>query len=153
MIALRVKKIVANILGYNVEELDNKSLGQDLGADDLDMIEILMNLESEFNINIPDENFHSNFYLKVEELIRLVEDIVGNRKEEFTPFLEKVKPAVKTVKKRVIKFTEYTYSDGTQNVKPVIKGFSDFEILGILDYYRDTLKINMLNANRKKDGV
>ncbi len=149
MIGIKVREIIASKLGYPIEELGNQAIGLDLGADDLDMINIIMSLEAEFNISIPDDSFNRHFYLKVDELIKIVKDIVGS--EEVTPV--KVKPTVRTVKKRVIKFTEYTYSDGTQNVKPVIKGFSDFEILGILDYYRDAFKINMLNANRKKDGV
>ena len=52
----RVKKIVAEQLG--VAEADNKnesSFVNDLGADSLDTVELVMALEDEFGIEIPDE--------------------------------------------------------------------------------------------------
>ena len=52
----RVKKIVAEQLG--VAEADIKiesSFVDDLGADSLDTVELVMELEEEFEINIPDE--------------------------------------------------------------------------------------------------
>lgn len=36
---------------------DEAKIGDDLGADSLDSIEILMDMEKEFNINIPDADF------------------------------------------------------------------------------------------------
>jgi acyl carrier protein len=52
----KVKKIVAEQLG--VEETDVKpeaSFANDLGADSLDTVELVMALEEEFDIEIPDE--------------------------------------------------------------------------------------------------
>ena len=42
-----------NITGVEITE--DTSLKDDLGADSLDLVEILMSLEEEFNISIPDE--------------------------------------------------------------------------------------------------
>ncbi|AMB87948.1 acyl carrier protein [Pseudomonas agarici] len=52
----RVKKIVAEQLGVKEEEVINKaSFVEDLGADSLDTVELVMALEEEFETEIPDE--------------------------------------------------------------------------------------------------
>ena len=52
----RVKKIVAEQLGVNEAEIKNESsFVDDLGADSLDTVELVMALEDEFSIEIPDE--------------------------------------------------------------------------------------------------
>ncbi|MDT3314439.1 acyl carrier protein [Pseudomonas sp. rhizo66] len=52
----RVKKIVAEQLGVKEEEVVNKaSFVEDLGADSLDTVELVMALEEEFETEIPDE--------------------------------------------------------------------------------------------------
>ena len=52
----RVKKIVAEQLGVKEEEVTNeKSFVDDLGADSLDTVELVMALEEEFETEIPDE--------------------------------------------------------------------------------------------------
>ena len=52
----RVKKIVAEQLGVKEEEVkDEASFVEDLGADSLDTVELVMALEEEFETEIPDE--------------------------------------------------------------------------------------------------
>ena len=52
----RVKKIVAEQLGVKEEEvLSAASFVEDLGADSLDTVELVMALEEEFETEIPDE--------------------------------------------------------------------------------------------------
>ena len=52
----RVKKIVAEQLGKDEAEIKNESsFVNDLGADSLDTVELVMALENEFGIEIPDE--------------------------------------------------------------------------------------------------
>ena len=52
----RVKKIVAEQLGVNEADVkDNSSFVEDLGADSLDTVELVMALEEEFGCEIPDE--------------------------------------------------------------------------------------------------
>lgn len=52
----KVKSIVVNQLGVNEEEVTNEaSFVEDLGADSLDIVELVMALEEEFGIEIPDE--------------------------------------------------------------------------------------------------
>ena len=52
----RVKKIVAEQLGVKEEEVKSEaSFVDDLGADSLDTVELVMALEEEFETEIPDE--------------------------------------------------------------------------------------------------
>lgn len=52
----RIKKIVAEQLGVNETEVKNESsFVNDLGADSLDTVELVMALEEEFECEIPDE--------------------------------------------------------------------------------------------------
>ena len=56
-IEARVKKIVAEQLGVNEAEVKNESsFVDDLGADSLDTVELVMALEEEFECEIPDED-------------------------------------------------------------------------------------------------
>ncbi len=53
----RVKKIVVEQLGVKDEEVSNQSsFVDDLGADSLDTVELVMALEEEFECEIPDED-------------------------------------------------------------------------------------------------
>ncbi len=55
-IAERVKEIIVEQLGVDPEEVTMEaSFVNDLGADSLDTVELVMALEEEFNIEIPDE--------------------------------------------------------------------------------------------------
>jgi acyl carrier protein len=56
----RVKKIVAEQLGVKEEDIQNSaSFVEDLGADSLDTVELVMALEEEFETEIPDEDAES----------------------------------------------------------------------------------------------
>ena len=64
----QVKKIVKDQLGVEEEEIQMSStFVDDLGADSLDIVELIMAFEEEFNIEIPDEKA---------EKIKTVEDVV-----------------------------------------------------------------------------
>ncbi len=52
----RVKKIVVEHLGVDAAKVtDNASFIDDLGADSLDTVELVMAFEEEFNVEIPDD--------------------------------------------------------------------------------------------------
>lgn len=52
----RIKKIIADQLGGSVEELKTGTrFIEDLNADSLDTVELVMALEEEFDMNIPEE--------------------------------------------------------------------------------------------------
>ncbi len=65
----KVKEIIVRELGVERDKLtDNASFIDDLGADSLDIVELVMEFEKEFNIDIPDEEA---------EKLRTVGDAVG----------------------------------------------------------------------------
>ncbi len=52
----RIIQIVCDNLGVNKEQVTrNTSFQEDIGADSLDIVELVMELEEEFEITIPDE--------------------------------------------------------------------------------------------------
>lgn len=52
----KVKKLLAEQLNFDVEKITEKSkVIDDLGADSLDVVEMLMTLEDEFNVTVSDE--------------------------------------------------------------------------------------------------
>ena len=56
-IEAKVKDAVAEQLGLSVDEIKNEaSFMDDLGADSLDLVELVMAFESSFGITIPDED-------------------------------------------------------------------------------------------------
>ena len=53
----KIRQIIADQLGVKKEEVtDNAKFVDDLGADSLDTVELVMALEEEFGIEIPDED-------------------------------------------------------------------------------------------------
>ena len=56
VIAEKVKSIIVDKLGVDAKEVTPEaSFANDLGADSLDTVELIMEFEKEFNISIPDE--------------------------------------------------------------------------------------------------
>lgn len=52
----KVKEVIAKQLRIDISEIsDNSAIVEDLGADSLDIVEMLMTLEDEMNIIIPDD--------------------------------------------------------------------------------------------------
>jgi acyl carrier protein len=77
----KVKKIIVEQLGVDEAEVTTEaSITEDLGADSLDQVELVMAFETEFSIDIPDEEA---------EKIKTVGDAV-NKIEEHT---DKVAPS------------------------------------------------------------
>lgn len=56
MIFKKVKNIISEQLGIDADEITmESSFIDDLGADSLDVVELIMALETEFDLEIPDE--------------------------------------------------------------------------------------------------
>ena len=69
----KIKTIIAEQLGVKPEEVTTEaSFVDDLGADSLDTVELIMALEEEFEIDIPDED--SGKIKTVGEIIKYIED-------------------------------------------------------------------------------
>jgi acyl carrier protein len=72
-IATRVKSIIVDKLGVDENEVTNEaSFTNDLGADSLDTVELIMEFEKEFNIAIPDDQAEK--IASVGEAIKYIED-------------------------------------------------------------------------------
>ena len=70
----RVREIIADQLGEPIENITpEKDFVQDLGADSLDVVELVMALEEEFGIEIPEEDA---------EKIKTVGDAINYIKEK-----------------------------------------------------------------------
>lgn len=68
MIFDEVKEILADQLDINAEDIElSSNLSDDLGADSLDAIDIVMTVEDQYSIEVPDEAI---------EAMKTVEDIV-----------------------------------------------------------------------------
>lgn len=67
-VADKVKSIIAEQLVIDAEEVtDEASFTDDLGADSLDIVELVMALEEEFGLEIPDED--SEKIVKVKDAV------------------------------------------------------------------------------------
>jgi acyl carrier protein len=54
---IRFEKLLIDKLGVSQEDIKPEAqFTEDLGADSLDMVELIMEFESEFNITIPDDD-------------------------------------------------------------------------------------------------
>ena len=72
----KVKQIIADQLGVKKEEVtDNAKFVDDLGADSLDTVELVMALEEEFGIEIPDEEAEK--LATVGDAMRYIEERAG----------------------------------------------------------------------------
>lgn len=68
----RVRSIIVNKLGVDPSEVvETASFTNDLGADSLDTVELIMEFEKEFNIEIPDTEAEK--IVTVEDAIKFIE--------------------------------------------------------------------------------
>lgn len=68
----KVREIIAEQLGINEEEIQtDSSFMADLGADSLDVVELVMALEEEFEIEIPDADAEK--LVTVQKLVQYLE--------------------------------------------------------------------------------
>ena len=73
MIIEKVKEIIANQLSVDIKKLTEKTnIAEELGADSLDVVEILMALEEEFEVSIPDEAIPN--IKTVEDVVKFIEE-------------------------------------------------------------------------------
>ncbi len=69
----KIKQVLAEQLGIDASTIkDDANILEDLGADSLDIIEMLMTLEDEYGITIPDDKI--NQVKTVSEIAELIEE-------------------------------------------------------------------------------
>ena len=72
----KIRQIIADQLGVKKEEVtDNAKFVDDLGADSLDTVELVMALEEEFGLEIPDEEAEK--LATVGDALRYIEEKSG----------------------------------------------------------------------------
>ena len=78
MILDKIKSLLSSQWGIKEERIQLKSrILEDLGADSLDLVELLMTLETEFHVTIPDEEA---IKLKtVEDIVKVIEANQDNK--------------------------------------------------------------------------
>ena len=75
----KVKAIVAKKLGIDIEMVvDSANFQSDLGADSLDIVELVMDFEKEFGIEIPDDDAGDNI-VTVADAIKYIEKKVQEK--------------------------------------------------------------------------
>jgi acyl carrier protein len=78
MYSTKIKELLADKLLINSDNIDGDDLiAEDLGADSLDVVEIVMGLESEFEINISDED--AKKLLTVNNIINYINERVPKK--------------------------------------------------------------------------
>ncbi|HEY2294806.1 MAG TPA: acyl carrier protein [Thermoanaerobaculia bacterium] len=77
-VAEKVKSIIVEQLGVDEEEVTlDASFTEDLGADSLDIVELVMAFEEEFGIEIPDEEAEK--ISNVREAVEYIQNNVGDQ--------------------------------------------------------------------------
>ncbi len=77
-VAEKVKSIIVEQLGVEADEVSaNASFTDDLGADSLDIVELVMAFEEEFGIEIPDEDAEK--IGRVSEAVAYIEQHAGQK--------------------------------------------------------------------------
>ncbi len=77
----RVKIIVADKLGVEEDEISlNSELVEDLGADSLDLVDLVMAFEDEFGTKVEDEEIES--INTVEDIVKYIKKKMGESEEE-----------------------------------------------------------------------
>ena len=78
----KVKYIISEQLNVSNLEDNGKpiSLVEDLGADSLDIVELIMTFEEEFNIEISEDDIDNNPILTVNDAIELVKNKIPQNK-------------------------------------------------------------------------
>lgn len=69
----KLQEIIAEQLEIDPEEIDYESnIIDDLGADSLDIVDLVMSVEDEFGIEVPDEALEA--VSTVEDMVKYIED-------------------------------------------------------------------------------
>ncbi len=75
----RLKKLFAAHYDYDIEQLTATTTLEKLGLDSLDMIEFMFEIEGEFNIRIPDQEFRVR---TIQEMVDAVDRFVSEQNTE-----------------------------------------------------------------------
>ncbi len=75
MILEKIKELIVDQTGISADELDlSTSLMNDIEADSLDAVEIIMAIEDEFEIEIPDEEAEK--FVTIKDIVDYLENVI-----------------------------------------------------------------------------
>lgn len=72
MVFEKIRAIICEQLAYDEDEVSADSTLEELGADSLDLIDIAMTLEDEFNVEVPDEALGK--FVTVADVVNYIEE-------------------------------------------------------------------------------
>ena len=74
----KIKKIIAEVLNVDEEEITmDTTFVDDLGADSLDVFQIVMGIEEEFDIEIDAKYVNQNFFKNVDTIVEMMQEVLG----------------------------------------------------------------------------
>jgi len=73
----RLKRLFIAKFDFNIEELKATTTLEDLGLDSLDMVEFMFDIENEFNIRIPDQEFKVT---TIQEIVDAVDRFISEQR-------------------------------------------------------------------------
>ena len=73
----RLKQLFIAKFDFNIEELKPATRLEDLGLDSLDMVEFMFDIENEFNIKIPDQEFKVT---TIQEIVDAVDRFISEQR-------------------------------------------------------------------------
>jgi acyl carrier protein len=68
-----VFEVVSSVLGLELEQVDLTSSFQDLGADSIDVVEVVIAIEDKFGVDVPDEKAEQ--IMSIKQLVDCIEEI------------------------------------------------------------------------------
>ena len=128
--ATKVEILIANRLGLKQLDVTSRaSLTNDLGADDLDRTELIMEFEKEFNISITEQQFSS--ITTVDQAIKLIESLVSGTNDTVSKEI--------LLKKITLGAKGYPDADGQAVLKQIVEYMSSYSKtnIRIVLYYTD----------------
>lgn len=75
MVFEKVRSLLADQLGFDADTITEATTFEDLGADSLDLVELMMSLEEEFSISAAEEELTG--IKTVGDVVKLIEDNIG----------------------------------------------------------------------------
>ncbi len=69
----KVKKLIAEQLCISIDDIkDDANIIEDLGADSLDVVELLMSFEDEFKVSIPDDKLEE--LKSIPQIVKIIDE-------------------------------------------------------------------------------
>ena len=78
----RLKRLFIAKFDFNIEELKPETTLEHLGLDSLDKIEFMFDIEDEFHIKIPDEEFRATAITKIQDIVDAVDRFISEQTVE-----------------------------------------------------------------------